>query len=98
MRLISATNQNLKECVKNGEFREDLYYRLNVFPITVPPLRERGDDIILLLEHFCGKIAAMENKKILGLTDNVKDALAKYHWPGNVRQLENAVCSGSSST
>ncbi len=92
VRVISATNRSLKEEVNEGRFREDLYYRLNVFPITVPPLYERGDeDVDMLLEHFCSKIAAMENKKILGFTPEAKELLVNYTWPGNVRQLENAV-------
>jgi len=91
-RLISATNRSLIEEVKRGNFREDLYYRLNVFPIWVPPLRERRDDIPELVRHFIARFAAEEGKR--GLTSIAPDALAllqSFDWPGNIRQLENAV-------
>lgn len=91
VRLISATNRNLKQAVAEGKFREDLYYRLNVFPITIPPLKERKDDISTLLDHFCKTIAASENKKIKGLSDEARALLNSYDWPGNIRQLQNAV-------
>jgi DNA-binding NtrC family response regulator len=91
IRLISATNQNLIELVKRGAFREDLYYRLNVFPIGVPPLRARRSDIPGLARRFAARFAAEEGKKLRGLTAEVSALLTSYDWPGNVRQLENAV-------
>ena len=91
IRIISATNQNLIELVKAGKFREDLYYRLNVFPITIPPLRSRRDDISDLARRFAARFAAEEGKKIRGLTAEALALLAAYDWPGNVRQLENAL-------
>lgn len=91
IRLISATNRNLKKAVQDEEFREDLYYRVNVFPITVPPLRERNKDIEMLLEYFCERISCTEKKQILGVKESLKKALRQYDWPGNVRQLENTI-------
>ena len=91
IRLISATNQNLIELVKQGRFREDLYYRLNVFPITIPPLRSRRDDIPDLARRFAARFAAEEGKRLRGLSAESLALLARYDWPGNVRQLENAV-------
>ncbi len=91
VRIISATNRNLADAVKAGTFREDLYYRLNVFPIQVPALRERREDIPLLLEHFMKRINAQERLSVSGLTQPTLDLLKSYDWPGNVRQLENAV-------
>jgi DNA-binding NtrC family response regulator len=91
IRLISATNQNLIELVKQGRFREDLYYRLNVFPITIPPLRGRRDDVADLARRFTARFAAEEGKRIRGLTAECLTLLHRYDWPGNVRQLENAV-------
>ncbi|MDE2361865.1 MAG: sigma-54-dependent Fis family transcriptional regulator [Hyphomicrobiales bacterium] len=91
IRLISATNQNLIELVKAGKFREDLYYRLNVFPITIPPLRARKGDIGELARRFCARFAAEEGKKLRGLTAETLALLSAYDWPGNVRQLENAL-------
>jgi DNA-binding NtrC family response regulator len=79
------------EMVKAGEFREDLYYRLNVFPILVPPLRERREDISALVEHFITRFAAEEGRKIRGIDDDALAMLKAYAWPGNVRQLENTV-------
>ncbi len=90
-RLISATNQNLIELVKQGRFREDLFYRLNVFPITIPPLRVRRDDIPDLTRRFIARFAAEEGKRIRGASAESLSLLARYEWPGNVRQLENAV-------
>jgi DNA-binding NtrC family response regulator len=91
-RLISATNRSLMDLVKRGEFREDLYYRLNVFPIRVPPLRERRDDIPELVRTFTARFAAEEGKTFLrGVTVEALDLLYRYDWPGNIRQLENAV-------
>jgi DNA-binding NtrC family response regulator len=91
IRLISATNQNLIELVKRGQFREDLFYRLNVFPITIPPLRARRDDIPDLARRFAARFAAEEGKKLRGLTAEASALLTRYDWPGNVRQLENTV-------
>jgi DNA-binding NtrC family response regulator len=90
-RLVSATNQNLIELVKRGKFREDLFYRLNVFPITIPPLRARADDISDLARRFVARFAAEEGKRVRGLSNEATALLASYDWPGNVRQLENAV-------
>ena len=91
-RLISATNQSLIDLVKAGKFREDLYYRLNVYPIRVPPLRERRDDIPALVRHFTARFAAEEGKSFIrGVTAPTLQMLQRYDWPGNIRQLENAV-------
>jgi DNA-binding NtrC family response regulator len=90
-RLISATNRDMIQQVKDGKFREDLYYRLNVFPIHVPPLRERKTDVPELAQHFINRISAEEGKRVVGLSDNAKRLLEAYKWPGNVRQLENAI-------
>jgi DNA-binding NtrC family response regulator len=91
IRLISATNRNMIEMVKAGQFREDLYYRLNVFPIMVPPLRERKEDIPALTEHFITRFAAEEGRKVRGISAEALSLLKAYSWPGNVRQLENTV-------
>ena len=91
VRIISATNRDLVEMVKEGGFREDLFYRLNVFPIMVPPLRRRVQDIPPLVEHFIHRFAAEEGRKVRGITPRALDMLMKYRWPGNVRQLENAI-------
>ncbi|QPC42170.1 sigma-54-dependent Fis family transcriptional regulator [Kaustia mangrovi] len=91
IRLISATNRDMIEMVKAGTFREDLYYRLNVFPITVPPLRERTEGIPALVNHFVTRFAAEEGRKIKGIEANALELLRHYSWPGNVRQLENTV-------
>ncbi|MEE9589859.1 MAG: sigma-54 dependent transcriptional regulator [Hyphomicrobiaceae bacterium] len=90
-RLISATNRDMIKLVKEGKFREDLYYRLNVFPIWVPALRERLDDIRDLATHFMTRFAAEEGKKIEAISDEALQLLTGYSWPGNVRQLENAI-------
>ncbi len=89
-RLISATNRDMIQLVKDGKFREDLYYRLNVFPVMVPPLRERREDILELANHFIARFAAEETKRINGLSDQAAQLMLAYSWPGNVRQLENA--------
>ena len=91
IRLISATNQNLIELVKSGRFREDLFYRLNVFPIAIPPLRARAADIPELARRFLARFCAEEGKRIRGLATEAEALLASYEWPGNVRQLENAM-------
>jgi DNA-binding NtrC family response regulator len=91
-RLVSATNRSLIDLVKAGAFREDLYYRLNVFPIRVPPLRERREDIAELVRHFTARFAAEEGKAFIrGVSAEALDLLQRHDWPGNVRQLENAV-------
>ena len=92
IRIIAATNQDLKELIAAGTFREDLYYRLNVIPIDIPCLRERKDDIILLAEHFLKKSSQkIKNKKIEKLSEEVREVFLAYDWPGNVRELENAI-------
>lgn len=90
-RVIAATNENLEELVKEGKFREDLYYRLNVFTIHIPPLRERIEDIPLLANYFLKKFTTSMNKKISGISDEAMRFMLKYKWPGNVRELENAI-------
>jgi formate hydrogenlyase transcriptional activator len=91
VRVIAATNRNLEQAIEKKEFREDLYYRLNVFPIHCPPLRERKEDIPLLVKHFCQKYEAKIGKKITNVPQKVMDALIKYNWPGNIRELENII-------
>jgi len=91
IRIVAATNKDLAEMVAAGLFREDLYFRLNVFPLMVPPLRDRGSDIITLAEHFVARYAAENNKTITRITTPALDMLMKYHWPGNVRELENVI-------
>ncbi|HWO09350.1 MAG TPA: sigma-54-dependent Fis family transcriptional regulator [Polyangiaceae bacterium] len=91
VRIIAATNRNLEACVKSGEFRQDLYYRLNVFSITVPPLRGRRADIWSLAEHFVAKYVAEHRRSVTGISNRALDALSEYTWPGNVRELENAI-------
>ena len=90
-RLISATNQDMITLVKDGKFREDLYYRINVFPVWVPPLRDRMEDVPELIEHFVARFASEEGKKIDGVTPEALDMMQRYPWPGNVRQMENAI-------
>jgi two-component system response regulator HydG len=90
-RLVSATNRDLAAAVRDGTFREDLYYRLNVIEIRPPPLRERPEDILLLAEHFLRIHARKNGKPIGGLTDEARAALSRYRWPGNVRELENVM-------
>ncbi|MDR2027900.1 MAG: sigma 54-interacting transcriptional regulator [Treponema sp.] len=91
VRLITATNRNLEEEVKSGRFREDLYYRLNVFPLHIPPLRERKSDIVLLADHFAEKYAEKNGKLIKRISTPAIDLLTSYSWPGNVRELENCI-------
>jgi len=90
-RCIAATNRNLETLVEEGKFRPDLYYRLNVFQIHLPPLRDRRDDIPLLADHFVRKFAASMNKRIDGVSAAAMNLLTQHDWPGNVRELENAV-------
>ncbi|MBS0013977.1 MAG: sigma 54-interacting transcriptional regulator [Desulfobacterales bacterium] len=91
VRIIAATNRNLEEEVNKGEFREDLWYRLNVFPITMPPLRDRTDDIPLLVNFYVDRISKRLGKVVEKIPSKVMDALRQYHWPGNVRELENVL-------
>ena len=91
VRIIAATNRNLAEEVQNGRFREDLFYRLNVFPLTMPPLRHRMEDISLLVDHFIIKFNKKTGKRIDSVSKEVSNALQKYHWPGNVRELESVI-------
>jgi Nif-specific regulatory protein len=91
LRIIAATNRNLPDMVAKGTFREDLYYRLNVFPITVPPLRERDSDIILLADYFAARYSAEAGKEVKRISTPALNMLMAYHWPGNVRELENVI-------
>ncbi|HZJ30354.1 MAG TPA: sigma-54 dependent transcriptional regulator [Vicinamibacterales bacterium] len=91
VRVIAATNRDLKQMVSDGKFQEDLYYRLNVIPIEIPPLRERREDIPVLVEHFVDKHRQRTGKKIDRVDDGVTAALERYDWPGNVRELENTI-------
>jgi DNA-binding NtrC family response regulator len=91
VRVIAATNRDLRQMVADGRFQEDLYYRLNVIPISLPPLRERREDIPVLVEHFVGKHAQRAGKRIERLEDGVMARLQAYDWPGNVRELENTI-------
>lgn len=88
---IAATNRDLKQAIVSGEFREDLYYRLNVFPLTLPPLRERVDDIPLLAHHFTRQYGAKMGKQIEQIPPGVMSVLQAYPWPGNIRELENII-------
>jgi two-component system response regulator AtoC len=90
-RIIAATNRNLEEAVADGSFREDLYYRLNVVTIHVPPLRERSDEIPLLVDHFLRKNNEQYHKNLKALTPSTMNIFLQYNWPGNVRELENMV-------
>jgi Nif-specific regulatory protein len=91
VRVIAATNRDLAQAIREGRFREDLFYRLNVVPITVPPLRERKEDIPLLVEHILEKLAAKMHRKALTLSPEAMGLLMDHHWSGNVRELENAL-------
>ncbi len=91
VRIISATNRNLTEEVRNSNFREDLFYRLNVFPIHVPSLRERNGDVGALIKYFISSFAASESKDIWGLSKDAEELLCNYSWPGNIRQLKNTI-------
>jgi two-component system response regulator HydG len=93
-RVVAASNRVLEEAVKAGAFREDLYYRLNVVTLHVPPLRDRREDIPLLAEHFVAKYAAKNRRQVAGITPRCMDLLRHYPWPGNVRELENAMERG----
>jgi DNA-binding NtrC family response regulator len=91
VRVIAATNRDLKQLVTDGKFQEDLYYRLNVIPIHIPPLRERREDIPVLIEHFLEKHRQRTGKPVTGIDTEAVDALRRYDWPGNVRELENTI-------
>ena len=91
VRVVAATNRNLEDELRAGRFREDLYYRLNVFPIRIPPLRERKSDVVLLADHFAEKYADRNGKLIKRISSPALDLLMSYHWPGNVRELENCI-------
>jgi Nif-specific regulatory protein len=91
VRFLAATSRNLEELISQGKFREDLFYRLNIFPITMPDLAKRKSDIILLAEHFIEKMNLRYNKKIVRLSTTAINLLMSYHWPGNVRELENCM-------
>jgi transcriptional regulator with GAF, ATPase, and Fis domain len=91
VRVIAATNKNLEDQIRNGKFREDLYYRLNVFPITLPPLMQRTEDIPQLVRHFVAKYNAKIGKQIETVLKDTLDTLQKYRWPGNVRELESVI-------
>jgi DNA-binding NtrC family response regulator len=91
IRLITATNRNLENKIADGSFRDDLFFRLNVIPIVLPPLRERKEDILLLTDHFIKKFAAKSVRHIKGITADAKDMLLAYNWPGNIRELENII-------
>jgi formate hydrogenlyase transcriptional activator len=94
VRVIAATNQDLHGLLEERKFRADLYYRLNVFPMTLPPLRERGDDIALLIEHFVEKFAQRQGKAIIRIPDEVMEVLRHHDWPGNIRELQNVIERG----
>jgi DNA-binding NtrC family response regulator len=91
VRVVAATNQDLRAALEQGTFREDLYYRLNVVPINIPPLRDRKQDIPFLAEHFIHKLAPDAGREVEGITDAAMEKLVAYHWPGNVRELENVI-------
>ena len=91
VRVIAATNRDLRQLVADGKFLEDLFYRLNVIPIEMPPLRERREDIPLLVEHFVRRFAERTGKQIDGVDEKAMAELTRYDWPGNVRELENTI-------
>ncbi len=91
IRVVAATNCDLPQRIDEGKFREDLFYRLNVVPIRMPPLRERREDVALLADHFVEKICRMENLPVKRIAPEAREKLSEYGWPGNVRQLENAI-------
>ncbi len=91
VRIITATNRDLEHLIEVGQFREDLYYRLNVFPIHLPPLRKRKTDILLLADHFVEKYNALYHKSVRRISTPAIDMMMSYHWPGNVRELENCI-------
>ena len=94
VRVVAAANEDLESAVKEGKFRADLFYRLNVYPVHIPPLRDRTEDIPLLINHFLGKYHNLYNKRTLGVSDMALSALMSYKWPGNIRELENMIERG----
>ena len=94
VRVVAATNEDLETAVQEGRFRADLFYRLNVYPVHIPPLRDRTEDIPLLTEHFLKKYCTLYNKKTSGISDKAMQAIAQYKWPGNIRELENMIERG----
>lgn len=94
VRVVAAANEDLEQAVSDGKFRADLYYRLNVYPVHIPPLRERTEDIPLLVNHFLEKYHTLYNKRTLGVSDMAMQALMRYKWPGNIRELENMIERG----
>lgn len=94
VRIVAATNEDLRQAVREGRFREDLFYRLNVFPILIPPLRERRDDIPLLLEHLIRRYSALHGRGVTGVTAQALQLILNYRWPGNIRELENVIERG----
>ncbi|SER18126.1 DNA-binding transcriptional response regulator, NtrC family, contains REC, AAA-type ATPase, and a Fis-type DNA-binding domains [Amphritea atlantica] len=94
VRVVAATNEDLETAVQEGRFRADLFYRLNVYPVHIPPLRDRTEDIPLLTEHFLKKYCTLYNKKTSGISDKAMQALIQYKWPGNIRELENMIERG----
>jgi formate hydrogenlyase transcriptional activator len=91
VRIVAATNRNLEQMVQERTFRADLFYRLNVFPIALPPLRERPEDIPMLVEHFVRKFSDRMNRSVRHISDEVMETLRQYHWPGNIRELQNVI-------
>jgi formate hydrogenlyase transcriptional activator len=91
VRVVAATNRDLQAAIENGGFRSDLFYRLNVFPIEVPPLRQRKEDIPLLVEYFVDRYASMAGKKITSINKRSLERLESYAWPGNIRELQNVI-------
>ena len=89
VRVLAATNQNMPTAIKNGKFREDLFYRLNVIPLNLPPLRDRKEDIPMLVEHFIKKFNRTKNRSVTGVDSETMSSIKEYGWPGNVRELEN---------
>jgi DNA-binding NtrC family response regulator len=91
VRIVSATNRDLEQMIREGSFREDLYFRINVFPLNCPPLAQRKEDIPIIVQHFIRRNETKSDKKILGMTPEAIEKLTAYDWPGNVRELRNAI-------
>jgi transcriptional regulator with PAS, ATPase and Fis domain len=94
VRIVASTNMDLESAIKAGKFREDLFYRISVFPIVIPPLRERVEDISAIAEHFLSKFSIKTSKSISVISSEAMDLLINYHWPGNIRELESAIERG----